>query len=59
MGLQAQGWKQRLVESQRLQRAIKVAVMIGVGLLFGDGILTPSISGAALLSLLMCSCALL
>ncbi|KAK9799835.1 hypothetical protein WJX73_007321 [Symbiochloris irregularis] len=40
----AQGWKQRLVESVRLQKTIKVAVMIGVGLLFGDGILTPSIS---------------
>ena len=47
-GVQGSSWQQRLVETVWLQRVMRVAVMIAVGMLFGDGILTPSIPGAAL-----------
>ena len=37
-------WRQRLISARWLQRALNVAVVVGVGAILGDGTLTPSIS---------------
>ena len=37
-------WRQRLISAHWLQRALNVAVVVGVGAILGDGTLTPSIS---------------
>ena len=37
-------WRQRLISERWLQRALNVAVVVGVGAILGDGTLTPSIS---------------
>ncbi|KAK9810742.1 hypothetical protein WJX73_004336 [Symbiochloris irregularis] len=44
VGVPASSWRQRLVENRHFQIVIQVAVMIGFGMLVGDGILTPSIT---------------
>lgn len=37
-------WRQRLIERPRVQLALKAMVVVGVGAILGDGVLTPSMS---------------
>ena len=39
-----QDWRQKLIEHKFTQRCLLVAVVLGVGLIMGDGVLTPAIS---------------
>ena len=39
-----QDWRQRFIEHRITQRCLLVAVVLGVGLIMGDGVLTPAIS---------------
>ena len=39
------GWRQSIIQAPWMQRCLKYAVVCGVGMIFGDGCLTPSISG--------------
>ena len=51
-------WRDRLIGSRWTQRVLRVMVVIAVGAIMGDGVLTPAISGvqlAALRSLLLFS----
>ncbi|GAQ92301.1 Potassium transporter family protein [Klebsormidium nitens] len=38
------GWRQRVVTNETLQKIVRVLVVIGVGAILGDGVLTPAIS---------------
>ncbi|CAL8467497.1 g7035 [Coccomyxa elongata] len=37
-------WRQRLIESRHTQSILRVLVVAGVGMIMGDGVLTPAIS---------------
>lgn len=39
-----QDWRQKLISHAGVQRVLLVAVVLGVGLIMGDGVLTPAIS---------------
>lgn len=39
-----QDWRQKFIEHKITQRCLLVAVVLGVGLIMGDGVLTPAIS---------------
>ena len=39
-----QDWRQRFIEHKVTQRVLLVSVVLGVGLIMGDGVLTPAIS---------------
>jgi KUP system potassium uptake protein len=45
-------WRQKIVTNPKLQKVVRVLVVIGVGAILGDGVLTPAISGVFLRSLL-------
>lgn len=40
----AKDWRQRLIERPRVQTLLKAMVVVGVGAILGDGVLTPSMS---------------
>lgn len=42
-----QDWRQRFISHKGTQRCLMVAVVLGVGLIMGDGVLTPAISVVA------------
>ncbi|KAK9819481.1 hypothetical protein WJX81_002292 [Elliptochloris bilobata] len=37
-------WRQRLIANKHMQNVIRTLVVIGVGMILGDGVLTPSVS---------------
>lgn len=39
-----QDWRQRFIEHKVTQLVLLVLVVLGVGLILGDGVLTPAIS---------------
>lgn len=42
------GWRQQVVTNTTLQKVVRVLVVIGVGAILGDGVLTPAISGKSI-----------
>ncbi len=34
-------WRQRLIESKAMQNTLRILVVLGVGAIMGDGVLTP------------------
>ena len=48
-------WRDRLIGNRWMQRVLRLMVVVAVGAIMGDGVLTPAISGAAHLSSLFCS----
>lgn len=39
-----QDWRQRFISHRITQKCLMLAVVLGVGLIMGDGVLTPAIS---------------
>ena len=39
--VKAADWRQRLIESRKSQNVLRVLVVLGVGAIMGDGVLTP------------------
>jgi K+ potassium transporter len=39
--IKAADWRQRLIESRKSQYVLRVLVVLGVGAIMGDGVLTP------------------
>ena len=42
------GWRQRVANNTKLRKVVRILVVIGVGAILGDGVLTPAISGVFL-----------
>jgi KUP system potassium uptake protein len=42
--VKAADWRQRLIESRKSQNVLRVLVVLGVGAILGDGVLTPAVS---------------
>jgi K+ transporter len=38
-------WRQRVISNSRVQQALRIMVVVAVGMIMGDGVLTPAISG--------------
>ena len=43
-------WRDRLIGNRWMQRVLRLMVVVAVGAIMGDGVLTPAISGAASIS---------
>ena len=43
--VEMQDWRQKFIANKAVQTTIRCLVVIGVGAIMGDGVLTPAISG--------------